>query len=67
MDLELLTQLPLPLFLPGTLKKDRAGVSSRQPSENQACDLTIYVKESLIVFGNVLFIRWALDAARLCF
>lgn len=67
MDLELLSLLPLPHFLPASLNKDRTGASSRQPSENRACDLTVYVKDSLIVFGNVLFIRWSLDAAYLCF
>lgn len=56
--------------LPDTLDRGRAGVSSRQPSEDRPCDLTVRVKESLIVFGNVLFIRWRLvggGAAYLCF
>lgn len=59
MDLELPSLLPLP---PRHSQQRRglAGVCSRQPSEIRACDLTVCVKESLIVFGNVLFIGWML-------
>lgn len=73
MDSELLTPLPLSLSpsLPPRLplnKKSRGRALAADSHQRAgACDLTIYVKESLIVFGNVLFIGWGLDAARLLF
>lgn len=50
MDLELLS-----LTSPST--KTGPAISSRQPSESQPCDLTVYVKASLIVFWKCFIHR----------
>lgn len=53
MDLELLS-LTSPLTLS---TKTGPAISSRQPSESQPCDLTVYVKASLIVFWKCFIHR----------
>lgn len=66
MDMELLSVLRLSVA--ATLDKDRAGVSSRQPSENQARVIWLYVSKRVWLSLQMFYSSdGCLDAAYLRF